>query len=61
MELTVKEYARLERVTRRTVYNWIDKGAVDARKTPGGALRIRVSRVVVFDMQTDENGRNPSR
>jgi excisionase family DNA binding protein len=39
-ELTVKELAARERVTTRTVYHWIEKGAVDARKTPGGGVRI---------------------
>lgn len=55
MELTVKEYAELERVTPRTVYNWIDKGALDVRKTPGGEIRIRIARAVFFDMKTAEN------
>jgi excisionase family DNA binding protein len=39
-ELTVKELAERERVTRRTVYHWIEKGAVETRKTPGGGVRI---------------------
>lgn len=39
-ELTPKEYADRERVTRRTVYTWIEKGTVDTRRTPGGAIRI---------------------
>lgn len=43
-ELTVKEFAEKERVTERTVRNWIDKGAVDYRRTPGGAIRIIESR-----------------
>lgn len=43
-ELTVKELAHRERVTERTVRNWIDKGAVDYRRTPGGAIRIIESR-----------------
>lgn len=40
-ELTVKELASRERVTVRTVRRWIDKGALDVRRTPGGGLRIR--------------------
>lgn len=40
MELTVKEMAARERVTERTVWNWITKGAVDVRRTPGGGVRI---------------------
>lgn len=39
-ELTVKEFAAQERVTERTVYQWIRKGAVDYRRTPGGGIRI---------------------
>lgn len=39
-ELTVRELAERERVTKRTVYNWIEKGAVEHRRTPGGGLRI---------------------
>lgn len=39
-ELTVKEYAAVERVTERTVWNWISKGAVPVRRTPGGGVRI---------------------
>lgn len=45
-ELTVKEYAARERVTERTVRRWIDKGAVDVRRTPGGGLRITSPGVV---------------
>lgn len=54
MELTVKEYAEAERVTTRTVYNWIGKGAVAVRRTPGGNIRIRVA---VFDLKSSENNR----
>lgn len=39
-ELTVKEFAEREKVTPRTVMNWIAKGAVKVRRTPGGRLRI---------------------
>lgn len=37
--LTVKEVAEQWRVTERTVWNWIDKGAVRATKK-GGVVRI---------------------
>jgi predicted site-specific integrase-resolvase len=40
-EWTVNEYAALERVDPRTVRRWIDKGALEIRKTPGGGIRIR--------------------
>jgi excisionase family DNA binding protein len=39
-ELTVKEYAAVERVAERTVRRWIEKGAVEVRRTPGGGVRI---------------------
>lgn len=39
-ELTVKEYATIERVTPRTVRTWISKGAVPVRRTPGGGVRV---------------------
>ncbi len=42
-ELTVREYALHERVTERTVWRWIDKDAVQTRKTPGGGVRVVVS------------------
>lgn len=39
-EFTVKELAHRERVNERTVRRWIDKGAVEVRRTPGGGIRI---------------------
>ena len=39
-EYTVKEYAALEQVEPRTVWRWIEKGAVNVRKTPGGRYRV---------------------
>lgn len=39
-EFTVKEFARRELVTVRTVKRWISKGAVEIRRTPGGGVRI---------------------
>ena len=39
-EWTVREFAALERVVPRTVHRWIDKGAIEARRTPGGGIRI---------------------
>lgn len=44
---TVKEYAAEYRVTERTVYYWIEKGAVEIRRHgPRGGIRI---------IRTDEN------
>jgi excisionase family DNA binding protein len=60
-ELTVKEYAAVERVTERTVRNWISKGAVVARRTPGGHVRIRVECGVAFiGMKKAETSGNSS-
>ena len=42
VELTVKEYAARERVSERTVWVWLAKGAVTCRKTPGGGIRVVV-------------------
>lgn len=39
-ECTVKELARREQVSERTVRRWIDKQALDVRRTPGGGIRI---------------------
>lgn len=51
-ELTVKEFAAVERVHPQTVRQWIRKGAVEVRRTPGGGIRIvdrrETSRTVVF-------------
>jgi excisionase family DNA binding protein len=43
-EFTVKEYAQRDGVTERTVRRWIEKGAVNIRRTPGGRVRIRDER-----------------
>jgi excisionase family DNA binding protein len=37
---TVKEFAARERVHERTVRRWVEKGAVEVRRTPGGSIRI---------------------
>lgn len=42
VEFTVKEYAKLQGVTERTVHNWREKKAVMWRKTPGRGVRIIV-------------------
>lgn len=39
-EFKVRDYARKEQVTEQTVRNWIAKGAVEVRRTPGGGVRI---------------------
>jgi excisionase family DNA binding protein len=44
--LTVKEYAQMQRVTDRTVRDWIRDGKIDAERTAGdkGHWRIKVRR-----------------
>lgn len=39
-DYTVKAYAAREQVSERTVRRWIQKAAVDSRRTPGGRLRV---------------------
>ena len=64
MELTVKEFAALERVDERTVRRWIAKGAVDVRRTPGGGIRIlerrSESRVTIFARTNTDSGGHPT-
>lgn len=52
-EYTVKELANRERVNERTVYRWIDKGAVDVRRTPGGGVRIVERRSTILRITED--------
>jgi predicted site-specific integrase-resolvase len=40
IEFTVKEFAEKERVSQRTVWAWIAKGALEVRRNPGGRLRV---------------------
>lgn len=42
-EFTIKQFAEREQVNERTVRRWIEKGAVDVRRTPGIGIRIRVA------------------
>lgn len=59
-ELTVKELAAVERVSERTVWTWIAKGAVDVRRTPGGGIRIADRRVTVLTLKNPEDSGSPS-
>lgn len=60
IELTIKEFAAQERVDERTVRRWIEKGAVEIRRTPGGGIRIvehrRESRAVFVRTNADIHG-----
>jgi hypothetical protein len=66
VEYTVKEFAFRERVTERTVYNWMTKGAVQFRRTPGGGIRIidrrdgSGARIAFYGMKPSETTGNPS-
>lgn len=57
-ELTVKEFAAVERVDERTVRRWMVKGAVEYRRTPGGGIRIidrrETSRLAVFGLTNSD-------
>jgi len=59
-EFTVKEFAAQERVTERTVWNWIAKGAVAIRRTPGRGVRIRDERVILIGLKNTESEGSPS-
>jgi excisionase family DNA binding protein len=65
MELTVKEFAAIERVDERTVRRWIAKGAISVRRTPGGGIRImerRVeSRVTIFARTNSDIDGHPTK
>lgn len=39
-EWTVREFAEREKVSIVTVRRWVEKGAVQVRRTPGGGIRI---------------------
>lgn len=51
-EFTVREFAAVERVTRRTVDRWIGKQAIEVRRTPGGGIRIPDPRAPSAPMPT---------
>lgn len=57
LELTVKRFAEREQVTERTVYRWIQKGAVQIRRTPSGGVRIVLLRE--SDVTNDDKPRHP--
>lgn len=54
-ELTVKQLAAREQVDERTVRRWIEKGAVDVRRTPGGGIRIVDRRRVAIISPREHN------
>lgn len=46
--LTSHQVSRLLRVSRRSVNNWIEKGLIEAFRTPGGHRRVRAGDLVAF-------------
>jgi excisionase family DNA binding protein len=38
--VTIKEAQAIVKVSRRTIYNWIEHGRLTVRRTAGGNLRI---------------------
>lgn len=62
MEITVKELARREQVSPRTVRRWIAKEAIRVNRTPGGGIRIPVyRRAIIVDMSDGDKEGHPSR
>lgn len=41
--LTIAQAAAVWAVSRRTVYNWMEKAVIEYVRTPGGGRRIRAS------------------
>lgn len=44
--MTVAEAANHARVSRRTIYNWAEKGLVEVCFTPSGSLRVVATSLV---------------
>jgi excisionase family DNA binding protein len=59
-ELTVKQMAEREGVRERTVRRWIEKGALEVRRTPGGGVRIIERRSVLILDGTNVDNRGHS-
>jgi len=57
MDLTIRELAERDKVDERTVRRWIEKGAVETRRTPGGRIRIIERRE---DVRTSSDNRGHS-
>jgi len=56
--ITMDEAATLAHVTKRTIRNWIDKGAVQATKASPAARRVLVRRADVDIAHRMETTRN---
>lgn len=58
LEMNVKEYAHYEGVTQRTVWNWIQKGSVHVRRTPGGRVRVLIMTAQSEELKSSEEPRS---
>ncbi len=54
-DYTVKQFALKEQVDPRTVRRWIEKGAVQVRRTPSGGIRIPDTKAVFMTID-DKSG-----
>ena len=39
--ITIAEAVVVARVSRRTIYNWMEQGRIEVRETPSGRKRVR--------------------
>ena len=59
--LRVKEAAQLLKVSKWTIYRWIDEGRLEATKIGGGSLRIfRLSVMALVDVNRTATGQGES-
>lgn len=42
MNYKISEYAKLKKVSYRTVWNWIKKGLLETERTPSGRILIKI-------------------
>jgi excisionase family DNA binding protein len=59
--LTIPEACTLVHVSRRTIYNWLHAGLIDAIRIPSGSLRIRrASLIIDVVLRKPQPVQNPS-
>lgn len=54
--VSIKQATQIVGVSRRTIYNWIDRGKVQYRRTAGGAIRIYPSSLWKYDSASASEG-----
>jgi excisionase family DNA binding protein len=52
--LTIKETALMMKVSRQTIYSWINSGKLKPIKTPGGRLRIPEDQLIITKLEPAE-------